>query len=559
MEKSITRSSGNSQKIRWNVLNHIHTLLDSLVNSELEPRRTTLYQTTLQRLSEYFNINEAQTWIVCVAILNHFTTNCDIQLSDFANFVETSVLKIAEMNSDFVALKNRNIIDYSETDSSFKITGQVIKAVLNNEVFKPSERKRVTYLDFVAKAAHKYEGRKYTDDTCEQLVDQLKELEDKNADIPFIIRSRNFIQDDKSRFMFYDMCNDSLSGMPSCLASTIEDIYEDSEKYFIAKEFLDEKHLLITCGFFEFEKKGNLLEATLRITEKGKKFFLDEDYELYASKIDDKLLKKPESIKSKKLFYSPQNQKQVEDLYKILSQSKYKQITKRLEQQALPRGIAIMLHGAPGCGKTETVYQLAKKTGRCIVQVDISQTKSCWVGESEKLIKKVFTDYRDLCKKIEGQPNGRTPILLFNECDAVFTKRMNVSHSNTTQMENAMQNIILEEMEKLEGILIATTNLTDNLDPAFERRFLFKIRFENPSLEAKKAIWKNKMSYLSSSQIEKLSGTFNFSGGEIENIVRKAQMKEIISGERPAFSDILELCRNEKLVSNTERPMGFAV
>ena len=559
MEKSITRNTNNSQKIRWNVLNHIHTLLDSLVNSELEPRRTTLYQTTLQRLSEYFNINEAQTWIVCVAILNHFTTNCDIQLSDFANFVETSVLKIAEMNSDFVALKNRNIIDYSETDSSFKITGQVIKAVLNNEVFKPSERKRVTYLDFVAKAAHKYEGRKYTDDTCEQLVDQLKELEDKNADIPFIIRSRNFIQDDKSRFMFYDMCNDSLSGMPSCLASTIEDIYEDSEKYFIAKEFLDEKHLLITCGFFEFEKKGNLLEATLRITEKGKKFFLDEDYELYASKIDDKLLKKPESIKSKKLFYSPQNQKQVEDLYKILSQSKYKQITKRLEQQALPRGIAIMLHGAPGCGKTETVYQLAKKTGRCIVQVDISQTKSCWVGESEKLIKKVFTDYRDLCKKIEGQPNGRTPILLFNECDAVFTKRMNVSHSNTTQMENAMQNIILEEMEKLEGILIATTNLTDNLDPAFERRFLFKIRFENPSLEAKKAIWKNKMSYLSSSQIEKLSGTFNFSGGEIENIVRKAQMKEIISGERPAFSDILELCRNEKLVSNTERPMGFAV
>jgi len=559
MEKSLTRNTNNSQKIRWNVLNHIHTLLDSLVNSELEPRRTSLYQTTLQRLSEYFNTNEAQTWIVCVAILNHFTTNCDIQLSDFANFVETSVLKIAEMNSDFVSLKNRNIIDYSETDSSFKITGQVIKAVLNNEILKPSERKRVTYLDFVAKAAHKYEYRKYTDDTCDQLVDQLKELEDKNADIPFIMRSRDMIQDDKTRFMFYDMCNDSLSGMPSCLASTIEDIYEDSEKYFIAKEFLDEKHLLITCGFFEFEKKGNLLEATLRITEKGKKFFLDEDYELYASKIDDKLLKKPESIKSKKLFYSPQNEKQVEDLYKILSQSKYKQITKRLEQQALPRGIAIMLHGAPGCGKTETVYQLAKKTGRCIVQVDISQTKSCWVGESEKLIKKVFTDYRDLCKKIEGQPNGRTPILLFNECDAVFTKRMNVSHSNTTQMENAMQNIILEEMEKLEGILIATTNLTENLDPAFERRFLFKIRFENPTVEAKKAIWKNKMSYLSSSQVEKLAGTFNFSGGEIENIVRKAQMKEIISGDRPAFSDILEMCRNEKLVSNTARPMGFAL
>ena len=107
----------------------------------------------------------------------------------------------------------------------------------------------------------------------------------------------------------------------------------------------------------------------------------------------------------------------------------------------------------------------------------------------EKKIKEVFTDYKELCNKMKKLKCGRTPILLFNECDAVFSKRKDISYSNTAQTENSIQNIILEEMENLEGILIASTNLTDNLDPAFERRFLFKIQFENPSVEAKKAIW----------------------------------------------------------------------
>ena len=57
-------------------------------------------------------------------------------------------------------------------------------------------------------------------------------------------------------------------------------------------------------------------------------------------------------------------------------------------------------------------------------------------------------------------------------------------------MDNAMQNIILQELEDLEGILIATTNLTSNLDRAFERRFLFKVEFKKPTTDVKAQIWK---------------------------------------------------------------------
>ena len=74
--------------------------------------------------------------------------------------------------------------------------------------------------------------------------------------------------------------------------------------------------------------------------------------------------------------------------------SKYKQIQKRLTEKGLPHGIAVLLHGAPGCGKTESVYQIAKVTNRKIYHVDISQTKSCWFGESEKKIQEIFDNYK---------------------------------------------------------------------------------------------------------------------------------------------------------------------
>ena len=124
------------------------------------------------------------------------------------------------------------------------------------------------------------------------------------------------------------------------------------------------------------------------------------------------------------------------------------------------------------------------------------------------------------------------------------------------QTENTIQNIILEEMEKLEGIMIATTNLANNLDAAFERRFLFKIKFENPTVEAKMKIWKSKMDWLSDDMIRTFATDYDFSGGQIDNIVRKATMDEVITGKRTELGELIALCKNEKL-GGDERKIGF--
>lgn len=211
------------------------------------------------------------------------------------------------------------------------------------------------------------------------------------------------------------------------------------------------------------------------------------------------------------------------------------------------------LRGAPGTGKTETVLQLARQTGRDILQVDVSKIKSCWVGESEKNIKNLFDTYRDKVKKSE-----KAPILLFNEADAIINKRQEGAERAVDKMENSIQNIILQEMEDLNGIMIATTNLAQNMDKAFERRFLYKIKFEKPTLEARMHIWQEMIPTLSEDDTMTLAEKYEFSGGQIENIARHNAINGILYGEKAnSLEALMSYCDNERLETKQTRKIGF--
>ena len=216
-------------------------------------------------------------------------------------------------------------------------------------------------------------------------------------------------------------------------------------------------------------------------------------------------------------------------------------------------GFCCIFYGTPGTGKTETVYQLARQTGRDIMRVDVDKIKSCWVGESEKNIKALFDRYRNICKN-----SKLAPILLFNEADAVLGVRMEGAARAVDKMENSIQNIILQEMETLEGIMIATTNLTTNLDKAFERRFLYKIRFDKPSVESRAKIWQTMLPDLSEYDANTLASQFDLSGGEIENIARKHSVNAILKGNDSIdVQEIINSCRHERLSQNDRPKIGF--
>uniref|UniRef100_UPI00082AD0CD ATP-binding protein n=1 Tax=Aliarcobacter cryaerophilus TaxID=28198 RepID=UPI00082AD0CD len=216
----------------------------------------------------------------------------------------------------------------------------------------------------------------------------------------------------------------------------------------------------------------------------------------------------------KDIFLDEKISKDINQLKDVCKTTNFNKIVKDLKKANLPSGIVSIFYGFPGTGKTASVYEIAKLTKRDVLQVDISSIQSKWVGESEKNTKAIFDEYYKACEILKSKP-----ILLFNEADAIISKRLDVNDA-VSQMNNTMQNILLEELENFDGIFMATTNLIDNMDDAFSRRFLNKIKFDRPTAKTREYIWKSKLPELEDKIYEKLS-IYDLSGGQIENVTRK--------------------------------------
>ncbi len=162
----------------------------------------------------------------------------------------------------------------------------------------------------------------------------------------------------------------------------------------------------------------------------------------------------------KEIFLDERVARDINQLKDVCSSKNFNKIVKDLKKANLPSGIVSIFYGFAGTGKTASVYEIAKLTKRDVLQVDISSIQSKWVGESEKNTKAIFDEYYKACEILKSKP-----ILLFNEADAIISKRLDVNDA-VSQMNNTMQNILLEELENFDGIFMATTNLIDNMDDA---------------------------------------------------------------------------------------------
>lgn len=262
-----------------------------------------------------------------------------------------------------------------------------------------------------------------------------------------------------------------------------------------------------------------------------------------------------QSVAEKQLYYNNDENEQIANLYTLFSQDRMPEVMAKLQEHGMQKGLTCLFYGAPGTGKTETAYQLARTTGRDLLVVNLAQLRSQWVGESEKNVKKVFDDYRKACRSAEV-----LPILFLNEADAVIGHRMKGAERSCDKSENSIQDIILQEMEDFEGILIATSNLAQEMDRAFERRFFYKVMFKAPNKSVRTQIWKSKNLGLTEAECKKLAGDFTaFSGGQISNVARKAFINELINGAKPSFGIIHDFCRQEAIAQSESEDKGHEI
>ena len=560
VENMLGRNEANS---KFKILRIINEVYKESYECELSETVFLKLNSQLSYLSEYFKLTKIQSFLLANIVSLNFKDET-VDFKNLSRYFECTSLKILEFSNDVKALCNNGILTMSKSrrsrayldEESYVVHRVVLDAIINNAPIPETlNKKEINIFDVFESIFNLGELVDNNYLTTHELIKSTKQILEDNSRFPLINKIININLDPNDNCVLLFLIWRTLNGRESC---NVEDIIKrvfdySSEKITYIQNIIAKKNELIKNEWIEVEKCNYSNDLEMRLSAKTEALLEDAGINIgfnKEKKNEDFIL--PKDIKLKPLFYNNEEQKQLSLIKETLFDEKLKDIQKRLDEKSLPIGVTILLHGAPGTGKTESVLQIAKQTGRKLYQVDISQTRSMWFGESEKIIKRVFTNYKKHCKS-----DKLLPILFLNEADAIISKRKDVFSSNVAQTENMIQNVLLQELEIFEGILIATTNLVKNFDSAFERRFLFKVEFQKPNIEVRMQIWKAKIHHLSSNEYEWLANNFYFSGGQIDNISRKCEIFEISNGSMANMDEIKQFCKEEQFSKNNKSQIGY--
>ena len=540
------------------MLSAINTIVTLAEDSELNTMFFEQADRFITYLSERQGISKMQAVLLSLFIESSASGNKS-DFSDIARYLDCNNVQVLQYKGEVDGLVKMGILrrlrNNMNGEFDYAVAPTLLESLSKNEPYQRKSYKDATGIQFF-QYFYDITHLRYEDElSTELMLEEIERLMDENPELPYVKALRDIEMTDISRAVITHMSRHLvLSGTTSIPMNHLVFLLDSQhQKYDFDRMMSEGKHFLMREGWVENAfSEGFKDKEEYQLTPKAREVLL-KDYDIKPGENKGCDVMQSDKITMKQLFFADNVESQLDSLSELLSEENYQGICNRLKERGLRQGFACLFYGEPGTGKTESVLQIARKTGRDIMQVNISEVKSMWVGESEKNIKAIFDRYRAIAKH-----SKRIPILLFNEADAVIGKRKEGAERSVDKMENSIQNIILQEMESLEGIMIATTNLVQNMDVAFERRFLYKVKFEKPELAQRTKIWQSMMPRLSAESAGKLASSFDFSGGQIENITRKCDIESILYGDDYVTDEKIEqYCREEKIVKKGSARIGF--
>lgn len=500
------------------------------------PRETSYLQRKL-------HLTKMQCYIVAVMLDN---AGDPVSPDDLADHAEASRIFILGLQNEMDMLVDRGVINvvgggrHNVWNMHYMPSESLVQAVSHNHELRPEVMSDLTYEEMWDRITDLLRACEFDNLSFPLMVEKVKKIMEGCCHLDFCKKIISLNLNDADMIMLLIVCN-ALVNKEDDYVTTFDynKILPHSSCSMIVKQFKNKTSDLVVKDILENVDNN---EEDFRLTVHGILLLLGEEYVPEDRKEPKQTPAPPkkQTIVPKNMFYNEDERKHILRLEALLCQDSFVSIQQRMKEAGLRTGFCCLFYGAPGTGKTETVLQMARHTGREIIRVDLSSQKSMWVGESEKNIERIFADYREKLSQSE-----LAPILLFNEADAIFSKRHVGVNSEVEQMANTMQNILLQNMENFEGILIATTNLADNFDPAFHRRFLYRIEFKSPSAEVRKQIWRSMLPDMDESNIKAMAERFSISGGQIENAVRKIMIESILKGCPLSTDEIVAICEQE--------------
>jgi hypothetical protein len=536
------------------LLQAIERVVELAEDSKLSKEFMKKAKAEIQLLAKSYGITERQAVLFCVCMEKGPRR---VDYDDLASFLNLNKISVLSYASDIDALVRRRLLKFRDVkdEDDFDIPTVVIRCLKHNEVYELPKRTGLDCAELFELLNQWFEDLDDDAISLRELQEELQKLFDDNKQVGFVHKLREYYLSENEEALVAFFCHCLVNKDDDDIRfGQLEDLFDTKAEFNKAKARLRSgEHKLMTKKIIEHRCEDGIADTTrYKLTESAKRTLLAEmKIDASTEKLSDVI--DPRTLTQKQLFFPKDIQRQVDELGSFLQPENLQKIQERMKEKGFRNGFACLFYGGPGTGKTETVYQLARQTGRSIMVVDVPRIKSKWVGESEKNIKALFDRYREQVKRAKV-----TPILLFNEADAIIGIRKNGASSAVDKMENSIQNIILQEMETLDGIMIATTNLQQNLDKAFERRFLYKIKFDKPTVEARAHIWHSMIPELSEMDVHTLASKYDFSGGQIENIARHYAIDAILHGKsEDVLPMLIRHCDNERLDEKSSRKIGF--
>ena len=530
------------------LLSSMEDIITKAKEFSLTPEFYQAAEDSLQHLSKALQLTKDEAMLL--SFFFEMCASSRIWMSNIAEMINTSNLRIISMMNVADSLISKGYIRKGSRvrdENWYTVPGNVLDCIRQNIKPTPKSLKDLTFDEFFDILGEYMNEEEISMAELEGHIDMLIE---GNPHLNYCKVAESYGLKGRERVLLHIFAHRLINEDDDMIGAHDWEDYLESKRLIknMVRSWKSGESDLIKKGIFEAYPSDHMKDADFyHLTDKAKEELFPGMNLVEKTTKEDKSLVSHTSFTAKELFYTDKVNAKIARLTELLQPDKFEQVTERLSENGMRKGFACLFYGSPGTGKTETVNQLSRLTGRDVMVVDVTKIKSCWVGESEQNIKMLFDKYRALVKRSDV-----APILLFNEADGVLGIRQEGAQRAVDKMENSIQNIILQEMETLEGIMIATTNLTSNLDKAFERRFIYKIEFERPTVEAKKQIWKSMIPSLTDEFAQSLAQEFDLSGGQIENIARKRTVELILSGNEPSEEMMREYCREETLTTRND-------
>lgn len=536
------------------IISAMETIVVASGDSELSDEMFAEAKPAFDTLKERLSITDMQAIVISMLI----DSDCTLSTGRMANYLGLRNIRMLTYVPEIEELVERRILCKvtGSFENGYKISPKALAAYMRDKEYVHVVNKNISAREMIDTAMDIMGSFKSEEVTLEQMQQDIEELVKSNKNIVLGKKAAKVGTDEKILF-FFCLGRYVNEGDRNIVDHDYRELYDERTFGGFQSSIINRSNALFSQGLLGDGEGGGISPRdSITVSDEIQEYINRELNICWDSNNENyrKGLLIHEDIVAKELFYNGEERISIERLATMLKDENFKEIQQRMRENGMRNGFACLFYGAPGTGKTETALQLARTTGRDIMQVNIAGIRSKWVGESEKNIRGIFNRYRACCEKSE-----KKPILLFNEADAVIGKRTTNVERSVDKMENSLQNIILEEIEKLDGILIATTNLTSNMDTAFERRFIYKVEFHRPDIETKKLIWQSMISELDDNDAATLAGEFDLSGGQIENVKRKQVVDNILYGTAPTLESLRGYCTQEGIgTKGSNRPhIGF--